>query len=242
VAVYDGLAPYYDLILGDRTWSVARVLDQIGRFRPGARSLLELGCGTGSVLVGLASVGERAGLDCSAEMLALARAKLPGVRLLEGDMADFDLGERFEVVICVLDTLNHLDDFPRWSQVFARVRDHLVDGGLFLFDVIPPGPFRAVAAETPWTREFGGRTVTVDVTCSPEGRSVWDIAVEVPDGSGRIQQHSTVVELGVALDRVAAALAPYFEVLEQVDPDGDLPDDDSDRVYFACRPRPGEPA
>ena len=50
-------------------------------------------------------------------------------------MASFALGEQFHVVICVFDTLNHLPVFDDWRSLFARVHEHLAEGGLFVFDV-----------------------------------------------------------------------------------------------------------
>lgn len=85
---------------------------------PHASSLLELGCGTGTNLAGLPELASLTGLDASPEMLAVARLKVPAATFLEGDMAAFDLGRQFDVVICVFDTLNHLASFDRWTSLF----------------------------------------------------------------------------------------------------------------------------
>jgi SAM-dependent methyltransferase len=75
------------------------------------------------------------GLDLSPDMLQLAAAKLPGVRLIEADMRAFDLEERFDVALCLFDSINHLLHFAEWKAVFARAHDHLNDGGIFIFDI-----------------------------------------------------------------------------------------------------------
>src|SRR3954454_22755085 len=69
----------------------------IQKRRPGARTLLDVACGTGAHLEHLTGY-EAAGLDLDSEMLAIARERLPNVSLHEGDMTDFDLGKRFEAV------------------------------------------------------------------------------------------------------------------------------------------------
>jgi predicted TPR repeat methyltransferase len=72
---------------------------------------------------------EVTGLDVSAPMLKVAAAKLPGVPLVEADMTQFELGERFDVVLCVYDSINHLLEFGQWEAVFERVHEHLDRGG-----------------------------------------------------------------------------------------------------------------
>src|SRR5712692_7287671 len=66
--------------------------------------ILELGCGTGRVLLELAKAGHQiTGLDLSRRMLARCREKLAAlpaetqnrVSLVQGDMTSFDLGEKF---------------------------------------------------------------------------------------------------------------------------------------------------
>ena len=104
-------------------------------------------------------------------MLARARARVPRARLIEADMTDFDLGERFDAVICVFDTLNHLTDFERWCALFERVAAHLRTGGLFAFDVNTVGQLRRLAQPPPWTLEVTGATVTQHVEWIGDGRA-----------------------------------------------------------------------
>ncbi|MDR2984832.1 MAG: class I SAM-dependent methyltransferase, partial [Nocardiopsaceae bacterium] len=66
---YAECAGFYDEIRGDRSVDIARVRAHITRFRPAASSVLELGCGTGAVLKGLAPHFEVTGVDRSPEML-----------------------------------------------------------------------------------------------------------------------------------------------------------------------------
>ena len=77
---YERFARFYDDAMDDPTPRAARVQDFIDRFRPGASSLLELGCGTGSILARLDTVPHLTGLDRSPEMLAWpgTRSRPPG--------------------------------------------------------------------------------------------------------------------------------------------------------------------
>jgi SAM-dependent methyltransferase len=114
-----------------------------GQARLAGGPVLELACGTGQLLVPLARGGARAvGLDLSAPMLAAARARAAAeaveVRLVEGDMRAFDLGERFALVYVARNSLLHLATVDDFLACFACVRRHLLPGGAFVFDVFNP--------------------------------------------------------------------------------------------------------
>src|SRR5262252_8714513 len=83
MASYAQFAGFYDQIMGDRSEDIWRIRRTIERFMPGARSLLELGCGTGAMLAGLADDLAVTGVDASPEMLAIAAGKVPGARLVQ---------------------------------------------------------------------------------------------------------------------------------------------------------------
>ena len=92
---YDHVAPYRER--GDVAFFVEMAQAAGG-------PVLEIGCGTGRVLIPTARAGsEIVGLDLSPSMLAVCRSNLAQepaetqarVRLVEGDMRDFDLDQQF---------------------------------------------------------------------------------------------------------------------------------------------------
>ncbi len=216
---------------------IARVMSLVERHHPRAASLLELGCGTGTILAGLGSFESLTGIDRSAEMLAIAREKVPDARLMEGDIADFDLDERFDVVICVFDTLNHLPRFELWQALFACARAHLNAGGLFIFDVNTVMKIHGLAAYPQFFFEAG--TVTVAMNVDPpdgDGLSQWNIWLIERHRDGSLSGlHEPVWELGVELPQIERALESQFLLLQTLDEDGDPPNDRSERVHFALR-------
>jgi SAM-dependent methyltransferase len=233
---YDRMARFYDAIMDDPSPRADQVTDMIERYRPAPRSLLELACGTGAILERLYWVPERTGLDASPAMLAEARAKLPDVELVESSMACFDLGRRFDVVICVFDSLNHLLDFGDWESTFATAHDHLTDGGLFVFDVNTVGQLHHIAEEQPWVFDFDGNVLIMDVLFGAEGRVSWDLRVFERTGPSTFElHHEAIGELGVELVSIIGALENHFEILEVSDPQGRPATDDSARAHFACR-------
>jgi SAM-dependent methyltransferase len=236
VPSYDRLARFYDAIMDDPLPRAAHVKDCIERYRPEPESILELACGTGSILECLGSVPHRTGLDISPEMLAEARTKLHDVEFVEGNMTSFALGRRFDVVICVFDSLNHLLDFAEWESTFEAVQEHLTDGGLFVFDVNTLGELHRIGEEQPWVFDFDGNVLIMDVLFGVDGQVNWDLRVFERTGETTFElHHESIGELGVELDRIARSLEKHFEVLDVSDPLGTPATDDSNRAYFACR-------
>lgn len=231
---------FYDAVMDDPAPRAARVQEFIDRYRPGAESFLELGCGTGSLLARLPGIPSLTGLDRSPEMLAVARQKVPRARLVEGDMTSFSLGQRFDVIACIFDSLNHVLDFDRWQSVFDLVHDHLAEDGLFVFDVNTIGELRRLGDDPPWVYDFDGNVVIMDVFFD-NGTTEWDVRIFENVGESQfLLHHEHIGELAVALARIRAALEPRFVILEEQDEDGLVPTDDSAKAHFACRRRPSD--
>ena len=238
VTDYAGFARFYDRIMGDRSEEIERIQSYIRRHRPQATSLLELGCGTGAILSGMAGNLAVTGLDRSPEMLAIAADRVPAGRLVRADMTGFRLPVTFDVVICVFDTLNHLPGFDAWLALFDRVHEHLADGGLFIFDVNTTGRLRGLDGAPPYLDQFDGNLVLMTVRSAGDQLSLWETRIFEPqrDDIYRLH-HERIYELGVPLHQIRAALAGRFDLLEQESLDRSPVSDESDRVFFAFRRR-----
>lgn len=98
--------------------------------------ILELGCGTGRVIVSLAQAGYRTfGLDREAGMLAFLRKNhspeiLSGVHVFLADLAAFHLGRQFPLILLPCNTLSTLSVKTR-KETLALISQHLSPGGLF---------------------------------------------------------------------------------------------------------------
>jgi len=140
------LAAIYDAVYADR--------DDAGFWQAMASAagdgpILELGCGTGRVLLPLARAGfDITGLDLSAEMLERCRAKLQSeppevsdrVRLLQADMTSFDLGRRFAAIICPFAGFQQLRTVEQQLASLDRCRSHLLPHGRLVLDLPNPDP------------------------------------------------------------------------------------------------------
>lgn len=105
-----------------------------------SHAVLELACGTGRVAIPIAREGiEIVGLDRSPAMLALARAKAAGLanlRLIEGDMAAFDLGRKFGLIFIPYRSFLHLLTVEDQTDCLKCVREHLLPGGRLALDIL----------------------------------------------------------------------------------------------------------
>ena len=105
--------------------------------------ILELGCGTGRVLLRLVRDNHQVvGLDNDPVMLDFLHNLIPptlsnSVEIHEADMRDFNLGETFPLVILPCNTLSTFSGGDR-SRVFRAVRQHLAPGGVFVFGIPNP--------------------------------------------------------------------------------------------------------
>jgi cyclopropane fatty-acyl-phospholipid synthase-like methyltransferase len=198
--------------------------------------VLELACGTGAILEQLQDAYDVTGLDVSAEMLALAAGKVPGVPLVEADMTRFRLEERFDVVLCVYDSINHLLDFGAWEKVFDRAREHLLDRGLFVFDAVTDRQFARLTAAGTVTRSFGdGHLAVIEVRDRFEGGVVWDLRVFEHQGGDRYLLHAEEIpEIAFPKDRVLASLRRRFRRVSVSDRRRTRVSPASERLYFAA--------
>ncbi len=117
------------------------------------KSLLDLGCGTGSLAIILAKAGyELTGLDLSVDMLTLAQEKSYEedleIRFINQSMSELDLIGKYDVIYSFGDALNYLTDDEDLLAAFKGVNEYLSDDGYFIFDVNTIEKFRAYGDNT----------------------------------------------------------------------------------------------
>jgi SAM-dependent methyltransferase len=233
---YRSFSRFYDMVMGDRTDVIRLVNDYVHRHSPDAQTLLELGCGTGSILQGLKVFFEVEGVDISPEMLRIAHQKLPRVPLHQADIAEFNLNKRFDVVICVFDTINHLLDAKQWESTFRMAAAHLNDGGVFLFDTLTTGRLRAETVMPTYIETYPTGSLEITTTGVNANEVSNSIIFLETQSDGIIQVlEEELHEAAFPLQDVKRLLAPYFETIDTFTSDNTPPSDRSGRVYFVCR-------
>jgi SAM-dependent methyltransferase len=164
--LYDSVVPYRDR--PDVNFFVDLAKEARG-------PVLELGCGTGRVLIPTARAGVPiTGVDLSPHMLAVCRRKLAGepaevqarATLVEADMRNFDLGTTFRLITIPFRPFQHLLEVRDQLACLASIRRHLSYGGRVVIDVFNPS-LAALTGEVLGTEESAGPDFV-----TPDGRRV----------------------------------------------------------------------
>ena len=170
---YARVADLYDYVVPYRSRpDVAFFVDAA---RDAGSPVLEVGCGTGRVLIRTARAGiDIVGLDASAAMLAVCRERLQNepapvqsrVQLVQADMRTFDLDRTFTLVTIPFRPFQHLVTVEDQLSCLESIRKHLVDGGTLILDLFNPSLDALV--DQPVGEEFGDEPEF----CMPDGRRV----------------------------------------------------------------------
>jgi len=98
---------------------------------------LDLGCGTGVLCEILHAHGIKArGMDFSQGMIDIARQRCGDIEYEVADMVTFRPQEKFDLVTCTGDALNHILDIKNVEKIFRNVYSYLEEGGYFIFDIL----------------------------------------------------------------------------------------------------------
>jgi SAM-dependent methyltransferase len=107
------------------------------------KNILEFACGSGRIMLPLVMHGHAVtGVELSKDMIKLLNDKIryvePGVqkliRIFQGDMAEVNVNEKFDIIILGACTLSLLHTLERRKAFIENVVRHLLPGGLFIFD------------------------------------------------------------------------------------------------------------
>ena len=200
---YAFIAELYDFVPG---YANRRDLEfYLGFCRAAPGKILELGCGTGRVLIPAAEAGcSMVGLDFSQYMLARCWKKLQEqpadvqerVKLVQGDMTDFDLGETFGLVTITFRPFQHLISIDDQMACLRCIHNHLAEDGKLVFDFFQVDPLKMYgpsfteeeAEDFPWIDLPDGRKLkrTHRIPAKHRAQQYNDVElifyVEHPDG------------------------------------------------------------
>lgn len=146
MSVFENYAQYYDLIYQDKDYAGEACFIQklISTYSPNAKTLLELGSGTGRHAELLAQSGFYIhGVERSSEMLTRCQSRYdtlpPELKKLlsftQGDLRTCDIQRTFDTVISLFHVISYQTSNEDLLSAFRTVRKHLKPNGVFIFDV-----------------------------------------------------------------------------------------------------------
>lgn len=157
-SAYARSAAFYDLIYGHKPYGneAERVHEAIQRhLRTGGNALLDVGCGSGGHLAHLHRHYRCDGVDLDAGLLRIAQERYPDSRFHQGDMADFDLGRRYDALTCLFSAIGYVRTEAKLRRTIANFARHLLPGGVAVVEpwlhpgVFTPGTVRMDTSDTP---------------------------------------------------------------------------------------------
>jgi SAM-dependent methyltransferase len=237
---WDGMTPFAHVAaakLAPLLEREAAVAARAGRDRP---ALLDVGCGTGTLLLDVRRAHPAwrlAGVDGSAGMLAVARAKLAAAADVAWARADIagplPFASAFDVCTALYDTLNHLADADALARAFAAAAAALHPGGLLVFDVTSRHGF-----EDWWeaTNRFDGAgwSMLVDASFDPAREIATANVTLERDGATRRFQ---IRQRYFGREAVAAALGAAGFTVEREEDWSPFPIGGLGKVWWVARAR-----
>jgi ubiquinone/menaquinone biosynthesis C-methylase UbiE len=229
---YNIFAKFYDAVMGKREGVAAEILGLIRQHNPEAKTLLELAAGTGQNLVNLSKDYEVSGLDLSEGMLAVAQGKLPESTFYHQNMVDFKISQKFDVILSLFDSVNHLLNFEDWRRMFENVKRHLNDNGVFIFDVNTLEKLQRAVNDKPLIKELDAGRMEMTVHQEENGVVNWKVKFQQKDSLDT--QEENIREKAFPTEEIKRTLEEMFSLVqmrEDVSPKTGI----VERLYFICK-------
>lgn len=130
-------ADVYDALYAKKNYEAeaAKLKGFINQFKqsPG-NDLLDVACGTGLHLPYLTDDFTITGVDLSPQQLLKARERLPELDFEQGDMRDFNLGKKFDIVTCLFSSIGYVHPYPELEKAVKNMAGHLKPGGVLIVE------------------------------------------------------------------------------------------------------------
>lgn len=246
--MYKYFSRYYDTIMEDvdyRRWAWY-ICDLIESSGVSAESVLEIGCGTGNVLFELEATGKfkkLIGLDLSQEMISIASEKAvnsgSSCRFLVSDMKEFAFTQKFDLVICLFDSLNYLTEVDELKKAVMNVYFTLNDRKLFIFDSILMPKIRSMFSSGSCGADLGNIAYIWELECLELNR-IYNIRSTfferkkgnefkkyIENHSKRIFSVEELHDIMIEMDFYVQGVYDAYKFQQ--------PADKTERVYFLCR-------
>ena len=207
-------------------------------------SVLDLGCGTGTLTELLADKGyDMIGIDNAEEMLEIAMEKRmqsgKDILYLLQDMREFELYGTVGAVISVCDSLNYILDEEDMQKVFDLVNNYLYPGGIFVFDFNTVYKYETVIGDTTIAENREDCSFIWDNYYHDEERiNEYDLTIFVEEEEELFRRFSeTHYQKGYTLDEMKQCVKNAgLEFVTAMDADThEGVTDESERIYVVAR-------
>ncbi len=199
--------------------------------------IIDLACGTGSMSLELIKKGYKiVGIDASEQMLSVADSKLNGkAELINAEMQNFILADKADAAVCLLDSINHLENISVVENCFKCVYNSLREKGLFIFDVNTIYKHNKILADNTFVFDEENYFLSWDNELLQDNKVRILLDIFFYNGKSYDRYSEEFTETAYSIDSLLCALKPYFNVLGIFDElTRNKPNSSSERLYFVC--------
>lgn len=129
-------AQWYDALYSFKDYAKesAQIIARLQDAHPRAKSVLDVACGTGEHDRYLAEVYRVDGLDLNPDFIRVAEGKNPAGKYYCADMTDFQLEQRYDVLLCLFSSIGYVKTVEKLVETLTCFRRHLNPGGVILVE------------------------------------------------------------------------------------------------------------
>ena len=199
--MYKGLAKYYDLIYSwkDYKGEAEKVRALIAKYKQSdGNSLLEVACGTGKHLQYLRDGFQYTGLDLNDGMLKIARKRFPSTRFEKGNMINFNLGKKFDIIICLFSSIGYVKTRDNLRKTLDNFSRHLKPGGICIIEPwLTPASYKVGKAHMTVYDGNDIKIARLNVSKAKGGISILEMHHLIAEKNKKIRYIVTREELGL---------------------------------------------
>lgn len=177
-------------------------------------------------------------LDINQNMLKKAQNLISKDKLILWDMTNFDLKQKFDVVLCNYNSICHLLNWEDWVKFFEMANNHLDKDGIFIFDINTIFEFENITREFAQFYNFWDDVVCLEME-KENNIYKWIIKIfkKIDDGKYELIVEN-VKEVSFDINEIKKELKnKWFKIMETLDFHYWNVNSKSERVYFVCKKR-----
>lgn len=191
--MYSMYSKYYDRLNGNYDYWIPFIKSHIAEKEKKAR-MIEYGCGTGNVLEKFKDEYELYGVDISNSMLEQAKTKLPYANFILEDMVFYKSTEKYDIALCLFDSINHVLDFENWKVFFKNVANSLTSTGVFIFDANTTERLSRIVLRPALFSEFDDNYFYMKVKQKTDKNFVFDVRILKRTSNNTFEEEKEEIE------------------------------------------------
>jgi len=175
--IYTNLSIFYDEIMWEQIDYVTFIQKVIKNYVPNTKKILDLACWTGEILSKLDEKFYKVWIDNSQWMLEIARNKVKNCKFILSDIRNISLKDKFDLIMCNFDSINHLDKISDLGKVFNNAYNLLNKWWVFVFDTNSIYKFERMKKLKPIIFNINKNYIIFQIENNWYGSVIWDIKI-----------------------------------------------------------------